>query len=47
MRTPKRGDDKELVKKNISSTPPVPCERVKEDGQAGVPRQSQLYNPRC
>lgn len=47
MRIPKRGDDKELVKKNISSTLPVPFERVKEDRQAGVPKRSQEYNLRC
>lgn len=37
MRILKRGDEKELVKNNISSTLPVWFERVKEDRQAGVP----------
>lgn len=47
MRRPKKGDDEELVKENISSTPPVRFESVTEDRQAGVPSRSQESIPRC
>lgn len=47
MKRLKKGDDEELVKENISPTPPAWFESVTEDRQAGVPSRSQESIPRC